>query len=183
MWQWRHVPNGVYATKTAYEKLTRKENQGEDPNAKKAYKSLWNCCAPNRVKAIVWKTLKQRMSTKVELKKRVEVANSDITCTLCGKEEETVEHVLFTCEKSWSVWTRCYQWTKVCMVPQSTPVDHLLQHCLLLVSTSCKKISATIWTAIVWAIWTKVIVFKFKVLRSKCVNIRVIYFYKKSDDI
>lgn len=156
MWKWRHEANGIYTTKAAYKRRTGSEQQqGERNQESKAFKSLWRCFAPNRVKAIVWKALRGRLPTKMELQKRgVHMANNDTTCVLCGEDEEQMSHLLFTCKVSWELWTLCYRWVKVDMVPHNNPIIHLLQHRRLLGGKGDTKIASTIWTALIWAIWS-----------------------------
>jgi hypothetical protein len=69
-----------------------------------AWRDCWNLKVPNVVKMFLWRTFNNLLPTKVNLKKKVVVQST--SCPICESEEETVEHILWSClTKSWrSVW-------------------------------------------------------------------------------
>lgn len=127
VWRWQLNPSGIYETKVAYKKLTEETYSDEEETASKAYRCLWKNYAPNRAKAIVWNALKRKMPTKVELEKRgIQMANNEVSCPLCGEEEEFVSHVILTYRICWNIWTLIFRWMKVIMVGHNDPMQHLL---------------------------------------------------------
>lgn len=56
-------------------------------------------------------SIEERLPTKVKLQNRkISMANNDTRCPLCGKDEESVSYVLFTCKISWEIWALSYRW-------------------------------------------------------------------------
>ncbi|KAL8470805.1 hypothetical protein ACS0TY_033399 [Phlomoides rotata] len=111
---WTGSGNGVFNTKDAY----RGEAMDIVPKWEKsesiAFKRLWKIAAPRSHQAIVWKILNKKMPTRVELQRRgVIPANGEILCPLCGRDDESIEHLFFTCPSTHKVWTGIYAWLGV----------------------------------------------------------------------
>lgn len=153
-WRWTYSSNGAYSTSEAYKQIRNAELQETNFLEKKAFKDFRKNYAPQRIKAIVWKAMKDRLPTRVELHKRViPLANSNLDCPLCAEHEETIGHILFSCKVSWSLWVLVYKWIGLEVVCHNTPVHHYLQHAELFGGKKGKMIAATVWSAIIWVIW------------------------------
>ncbi|KAL8541913.1 hypothetical protein ACS0TY_002964 [Phlomoides rotata] len=75
-----------------------------------AFELLWRCSATRRQQAIAWKILKQRLATKVELRKRGILSElPDQLCLICGKDDESVKHLFFGCEYALQLWQNIYK--------------------------------------------------------------------------
>ncbi|KAL8534970.1 hypothetical protein ACS0TY_010843 [Phlomoides rotata] len=97
--KWSYSANGIYSTNATYKRFKKVEIQEECSLEDKACKSLWSNYEPKKVKAIVWKILKERLPTKLGLQKRgVSMAKYDIIYPLCREKEESISHVFFTCK-------------------------------------------------------------------------------------
>ncbi|KAL8510999.1 hypothetical protein ACS0TY_017719 [Phlomoides rotata] len=104
---------------------------GED--REEAFELLWQSKAVRHHQAIAWKVLKLRLPTKDELRKRRIIPDlQDISCPLCGVEDESVYHLFFGCIFSRQIWDAIYRWMNIVMVPHIDPKSHLLQHTALL---------------------------------------------------
>ncbi|XP_058211842.1 uncharacterized protein LOC131324029 [Rhododendron vialii] len=63
---------------------------------------IWNLKSPPRLKHVLWRIIRNAVSTKENLFAR-KCARSPI-CGLCGAKIETIEHVLLRCEWTKEVW-------------------------------------------------------------------------------
>lgn len=104
--------------KTCIQNSTDKAGTELDREKEQAYKRLWRCFAPRRVQ--VTKILQKRIPTKKGLQNRgIISSNDDITCSMCGGNEENVEQIFFLCSllqvKSGIIVTvgRNYQWFEI----------------------------------------------------------------------
>ncbi|KAL8478305.1 hypothetical protein ACS0TY_030278 [Phlomoides rotata] len=145
-WKWRVVVDGIFSTKEAYkyqmELGTGEVNEDRNP----AFELLWRSAAMRITQAILWKVLKPRLLTKESLRRRgIIQENEDITCRLCGEEEENVIHLFFKCKFAFRVWWNIYQWIGVSMVPHESPIEHLIQHNIILETEDKDRLGASIW--------------------------------------
>ncbi|GKU85336.1 hypothetical protein SLEP1_g16 [Rubroshorea leprosula] len=106
-WIWKNGQKEGYSVRSAYKMLSSKPREAEAA----VYTTIWNKHVPFKVTAFVWRALQHRIPTKENLFKRgVKIQNSDFSCAQCGQVTETTDHLLFECEKSWLIWTSCYNW-------------------------------------------------------------------------
>ncbi|XP_071699677.1 uncharacterized protein [Rutidosis leptorrhynchoides] len=82
------------------------EGNSSDPE------TLRNNLMPQKLGIFVWKALKNRLPTKVELEKRGIILES-LLCPLRNKVNETVEHALFSCDQAKLVWKGVLKWWEV----------------------------------------------------------------------
>lgn len=47
-------------------------------------------------------------------------------CVMCGGEDETINHVFFSCKITWLVWSLCCQWIRKESVYHQDAIEHLL---------------------------------------------------------
>jgi hypothetical protein len=64
-------------------------------------KKLWHLHVPATLKKFLWKVSNNIVSTKANLHSRKII--SDPLCPICGREPETVFHILWTCPSSVAV--------------------------------------------------------------------------------
>lgn len=63
---------------------------------------IWNCRAPLKVKLFAWLLVRNRLSTKGNLLKKTIV--QDGKCDICNQEEETANHMCFSCPFAQAFW-------------------------------------------------------------------------------
>lgn len=152
-WRWSQTSNGILSTSAAYKSLTGEEEAGMKRDILKAFERLWLCHAPRRVQAIVWRLLKERMPSKDNLSRRGSLhQQDDLTCKLCGEDDETQSHLFFECSFATGIWNLCNKWFKVDMVPHNVPYRHLLQHDNLFGDDKISKKAMNLWSGIIWTI-------------------------------
>ena len=77
------------------------------------YKWLWKSSATMKIKVFGWLLISDRLNTRNMLKRRHYNIGDNHGCILCGStEEETIEHMIFTCHFSLACWdTLNIHWT------------------------------------------------------------------------
>jgi hypothetical protein len=104
---WRCATNGDFSVRSAYHiKIELMELGGCGSSGHNAESMVWKTCwkmkVPNVVKMFLWKACHNLVPTKANLAKRGVISTS--TCPLCEREEETVEHILWSCPTAQDVW-------------------------------------------------------------------------------
>ena len=69
---------------------------------KRLWSNVWSLGVKKKIQHFLWRAIHDRLPVATNLKKRgVEV---DVVCPQCGEEKETVEHLMFNCEKTKRIW-------------------------------------------------------------------------------
>ncbi|KAL5713910.1 hypothetical protein ACHQM5_015943 [Ranunculus cassubicifolius] len=94
---WRHTKQGAFSVKSAYRAAT---SVGDAPNTSTSvptaiYNRLWNAALPPHIKIFIWKCLADALPTGDKLRRNHMLVDAE--CTFCNSNEETMEHLLFTC--------------------------------------------------------------------------------------
>jgi len=58
----------------------------------------------------VLRAISNGVPTLVNLRLRGVILNN-VTCVMCSEQEETINHLLFTCKVAAKIWNMCYKWT------------------------------------------------------------------------
>ncbi|KAL8498941.1 hypothetical protein ACS0TY_022048 [Phlomoides rotata] len=118
------------------------------------FKLIWRTFAPAKVKVHVWRVLRERIPTKMNLFRRNVLSHGDdLKCVWCGDHNETVRHVLFECYFSFRVWMEVCKWMGVETVLHSSPSKILLQFSRLLGGIRGRTMGVCIWECVVWLLW------------------------------
>ncbi|KAH1193898.1 hypothetical protein GmHk_19G054826 [Glycine max] len=146
---WGLDTGGPYSTKAAYSFLKDGDSQVTEDSD---FKSIWNLKIPPRASAFSWRLFKNRIPTKVNLRRR-HVELPSYNCPLCDEEEETTGHILYSCIK-----TRTLSWETMSWVnrvgPFSTePRDHFKQFSLWSGKSSVDHRWQVLWVALSMTIW------------------------------
>jgi hypothetical protein len=96
--RWGYKPQGSYSTQEAYQ-LTAKVDHTLDT---KLWKKIWNLKHWPKITFFLWLVSHSSILTWDNLLKRGFTGPS--ICTLCGKAEETLNHLLNTCPYTTQVW-------------------------------------------------------------------------------
>jgi hypothetical protein len=113
VWRWSLEDSGVFTVKSAHsrlEELVLSDNRWRE-DEKKVFKLLWKNPAPSKVVALVWKTILDRIPTKVNLAlPNVPTTDGSILCVHCARMEETSLHLYLHCTLASSVWWHLMSW-------------------------------------------------------------------------
>jgi hypothetical protein len=104
---WRCTPNGSFTVRSAYylEKSRHEQRLGEGSvksGFELIWKMVWSLQIPNASKVFLWRACSNILPTKDNLVKKG-VLKED-SCIFCGKDKETVLHILWDCPSSQDVW-------------------------------------------------------------------------------
>jgi hypothetical protein len=67
------------------------------------WKMIWNLKVPNAVKMFMWRACNNLLPTKMNLMRRGVV--QEAKCPICGREDETAKHILWSCPSAQDVWS------------------------------------------------------------------------------
>ena len=66
--------------------------------------TVWQKIAPSKVETMMWLTLLGRLNTKDLLCRKEILPLKANVCSFCTTAEQTVDHLLLTCQLSWQIW-------------------------------------------------------------------------------
>ncbi|XP_026383785.1 uncharacterized protein LOC113279300 [Papaver somniferum] len=102
---WTPAKDGKFTVKSAYNHLARSTNDTQVNGSlvqPEVWKALWSCSVAHRIKLFSWKCLHECHPTRYKL--AVHNPDMETQCGICGREEETIEHLLFDCRHARAVW-------------------------------------------------------------------------------
>ncbi|XP_071694565.1 uncharacterized protein [Rutidosis leptorrhynchoides] len=105
-WSWSLASNGLFKVKKL-SKLIDGEILGAESSP--SHETLRNNLVPKKIEVFVWRALKKRLPTRVELNKRGINLHS-VRCPVCDDGLESVDHALFDCKFTSDVWSRVLKW-------------------------------------------------------------------------
>ncbi|XP_015959674.1 uncharacterized protein LOC107483570 [Arachis duranensis] len=108
---WKYRMDGQYTVRTGYhvakeEKDLKEEGRFCKPSTsqdwREVWKVIWKLQVPQKVRMFLWKAVHRILPVNKNLhQKRITVAP---TCSICQREEETIEHALLLCPWTRAVW-------------------------------------------------------------------------------
>ncbi|XP_060972674.1 uncharacterized protein LOC133038523 [Cannabis sativa] len=100
-WLWTLESNGRFSSKSAY--LSQALERAPQCNVAPAlWNKLWNSKIMERHKVLWWCILSQALPVRAVIKRRLQI--DDSSCPLCGRGEETMEHLFLTCDVAMHLW-------------------------------------------------------------------------------
>ncbi|KAM6544988.1 hypothetical protein CsatB_025724 [Cannabis sativa] len=102
IWFWQHENSGFYSVKSCYQWLQVSKGRWSADMESNLWRSLWKTKVPPKVIHFVWKAITGCLPTRTQLyTKHVPV---QLDCPCCSREEESIFHVLVTCNFAQSCW-------------------------------------------------------------------------------
>ena len=125
---WPGCSNGEYSVKSSYKQLCEEENSSDasasDGSLQKAFwKRIWKIRVPNKIKTFLWRVCFDALPTKVNLKKRKIL--EDTQCGACLSAQETTLHAIWSCEELKEIWLPCFSWVRA-EYPNISEVQELI---------------------------------------------------------
>ncbi|XP_076894753.1 uncharacterized protein LOC143547145 [Bidens hawaiensis] len=105
-----------------------------------------------KVNMLVWRIVKGRIPTRVELCKR-KIVLPCYYCPMCRLEDETVSHILFDCRFASEVWTKVWLWSRLNLSDFGSLEDVLHWPNSRNISAAKKKRIRGIFMVTIWALW------------------------------
>ncbi|WOL15047.1 Reverse transcriptase zinc-binding domain [Canna indica] len=93
---WHYTNHGVYTAASGYNlalSILHSENTTLSPSP---WASIWKLKLSPKIKLFTWCLLKNMLSTKEALLRR-HVPNSNVHCSICNCNPESIDHVFLTC--------------------------------------------------------------------------------------
>lgn len=107
--------------------------------------------APN-AQIHVWRAFLDRLPFKSNLVRRG-VNLSQISCPMCNKFDEIVNHLFITYEVSQKIWDRCDIWVGNSSARHHFVVNHFQSFHVMNFNKKSSVVWKGVWIAIVWEIW------------------------------
>jgi len=136
-WVWLTDSNGQYSVRSAYNVM--RENVVEEIQDG-VFEELWKLKVPSKVATFAWRLLKDRLPTKVNLRRR-QLELDDFLCPFCISTEESAGHLFFHCDKILPVWWESMSWVSLVGAFPLHPRQHFLHH----IYGGSEKMMATRW--------------------------------------
>jgi len=148
-WTWKGDSSGVYTVGNVYTMLM---GVYTDENQDGAFSVLWKVKVSSKVSFFGWRLLRDRLPTKVNLRKR-HVEINDPMCPFCKSSEEDAAHLFFSCSKILPLWWEALSWTNISGTFFQCPRQHFLQHALGKTSGVWFQRWQCWWISLTWNIW------------------------------
>ena len=148
-WVWKLDSSGQYSAKSAYHALRGHITEGEEVAD---FEELWKLRIPSKAGVFVWRLLRDRLPTKVNLRKR-HVEINDLQCPFCRRMEEDATHLFFHCSKITPLWWEALSWVRILSVFQQLPRQHFSQHMADKVEGIRGNRWRAWWVAFTWTVW------------------------------
>ncbi|XP_022011459.1 uncharacterized protein LOC110911173 [Helianthus annuus] len=107
VWMWGNEGDQNFTVKSVRNSLANQLNINEV-----AEDFQWNKWAANKCCLFVWRALQGRIPTATQLRGRG-VQIPSVICKLCGRADETPNHLLVSCCHANSVWEQIRSWVKI----------------------------------------------------------------------
>lgn len=151
---WGTSENGIYSTKSRY-KLADYLLSNSAPSTplispleKGLWLRMWKVKTTPKIRHFMWKVLSGALAVADRLQSRGMF--TDLTCTACGQENETICHVLFTCTAAKDVWSLSGLPSPTLYFSQSSTFLNL--HYLVACGSN-RNIEERTREAILWVLW------------------------------
>lgn len=152
-WVWKEDPSACFSVKSAYCFL---QNQHLVVNSvelrQQVFKKFWVCKVPSKVLAFSWRLLLDRLPTQAQLAHRNIIdIQQGTSCVFCFNNQETAEHLFFSCPFSYLVWCCIYSWLGISVVLHQAGCEHYIQHGNLIRGEAFSKSKYLFWHAVNWS--------------------------------
>ena len=155
---WKFTHNGIYSVKSGYLELKKdsinalaKAPSSSSSTSAKFWRKIWHLDCPAKVRIFWWKVCRNALATGENLFSRH--CKSSPLCTICFREVESVEHVLFRCEWVMNCWSR--------IVPEkASSFANVISACAWFEECGVNPSCSAAWVVLCWFIWLE---------RNRCV--------------
>ncbi|XP_058759850.1 uncharacterized protein LOC131633146 [Vicia villosa] len=154
---WSLTSSGSFSVKSCYDRfMAILSGTPMEDNKVKALSYLWKCNAPSRILFFGWRFILDRIATRDQLVRRgILREGNDSLCALCLLEEESIEHLSYSCRVTSSIWRRVYMWLDLSEFMSLEDFVAFFHNCGKLLCLNKRTIVAIVWLATVWSIWIK----------------------------
>uniref|UniRef100_A0A803PB72 RNase H type-1 domain-containing protein n=1 Tax=Cannabis sativa TaxID=3483 RepID=A0A803PB72_CANSA len=154
VWFWQHENSGSYSVKSCYQWLQVLKGRWSADMELNLWRSLWKTKVPPKVIHFSWKAITGCLPNRTQLyTKHVPV---QLDCVCCNSEEESIYHVLVSCNFARSVWNLSSVPASVIVATDfGTWVEQILNRGQAVVFEGALMVSWVIWKARNELLWNK----------------------------
>ena len=116
------------------------------------FEELWKLKIPSKTSIFAWRLIRDRLSTKLNLRRR-HVEINDMLCPFCKNREKGATHLFFHCSKILPIWWKSLSWVNILGAFPPNPRQHFLQHVHVLDDGIRVNKRKCWWMAMTWTIW------------------------------
>nr|XP_027086514.1 uncharacterized protein LOC113708252 [Coffea arabica] len=113
---WQHNAGGNYTVSSGYQFLMKERSEAEkeqveavgssiregSQQAKQMWKTLWKLNIKHKIKIFIWKCITGALPVRAEIYRKTRLG--DPVRRMCREEQESVEHLFFSCPHTQEVW-------------------------------------------------------------------------------
>ena len=152
-WAWAWERSGVFSVRSAYRVLKQIQDEGHSSagsssGEEESWKRLWKLNVQPKFRIFWWRVMIGFLPAKAELARRH--IGEDVSCALCGHEDETLFHSLVTCTHAQVFWAEALRFFG-CTLPTLLPMTWTRD---LLDPSFIAKEDAAVVISVMWAIWS-----------------------------
>jgi len=154
-WGWKLEEGGAFSVRSCYLKLVglMSEEQVWSVEEKGVLETIWKSKAPLKVIAFTWKLFLDRIPTRNNLALRNCLPAEESTlCVLCGRTEESSNHLFLHCIFAEKVWESVMKWLDFSFITPPNLFVHWACWCNEGRNKKIRKGYAMIWHATIWVI-------------------------------
>lgn len=114
-WRWKSTSDGIYKTKDAYNHLMRVVDTNRDgERVGKEFDMVWSSFTPHKATTIAWRLMRDRLSTRSNLRKRRIIARDDEEiCTTYREVSESATHIFLEFNLTNDIWVDIPKWLNI----------------------------------------------------------------------
>ena len=105
---WKFDTDGNFSVKSFFLQVVR--DAASSLGIHSQSRLVWKKLAPPRVELLVWFIMMECLSTKDRLTRFNCTFVTDQTCVLCRVDNESMEHLFFSCQMAWLLWYNSLKW-------------------------------------------------------------------------
>jgi len=136
--------------------------------------TVWRNVAPPKVELMVWLALLEKLNTKDLLVRKGLFPSQVNLCSFCDRQQEDIDHLLLSCQFSWSIWCSIASDFEVQLARQHS-FRHFYEVWMSWRSHNPirKKLFMLAFFAVAWCLWTQrnKIVFEQQELDAKALQL------------
>ena len=117
-----------------------------------AFTELWKVKVPSKVVFFAWRLIRDRLPTKINLRRR-NVDIHDPTCPFYKNKEEDAAHLFYSCSKIMPLWWESLSRTNTSAPFPENPHMHFLQHVVGNGNGNSFQKWKCWWISLIWSIW------------------------------
>ena len=144
------LENTQLELRSAYQLL---DKNSKDDNTDGIFHAIWKLKLPNKVAFFVWRLMRDRLPTKLNLTRR-NIDINDTLCPFCTEKEEDAGHLFFSCHQIRQIWWESLSWINMVGPFSQHPRQNFMQHSFYNTHLGIKSQRWLIWgVALTWSIW------------------------------